>query len=229
MRPDRPLAAACAVASVLALSSPLHADDHVLGHELPLDVHSWRLVERESGPNNYFSVVADPAVPGGAFIRSKYEPGFETAVFGAQIPDNARESARYLRWRWRAEALPTQGSECGHGFGDSAASVYVMWKRGLRWYTLKYVWSTVDPVGSVCHRVRNPLVAQDTVVTESGPPLDRWVTETIDLVGDFRRYFEKGDPTADVPDFVGVGVMSDGDQSRSPSAADFADFAVTLK
>jgi hypothetical protein len=102
----------------------------------------------------------------------------------------------------------------------------VTWKRGLRWYTLKYVWSTLDAVGAVCHRIRNPFVAQDTVVAESGPPLDSWVVETIDLRGDFRRYFEQGNATADVPDLVGIGVMSDGDQSHSASAADFGGFTL---
>jgi len=52
------------------------------------------------------------------------------------------------------------------------------------------------------------------------------VVETIDLRGDFRRYFEQGNATADVPDLVGIGVMSDGDQSHSISAADFGGFTL---
>jgi hypothetical protein len=191
--------------------------------EVPLDVHAWRIIARESGPTNYYTVVDDPS---GAFIRSHYVPPDETAVLGVEVSEAVRQSSRYLRWKWRVEALPVRGSECGGGNGDSAASVYVTWKRGLRWYTLKYVWSTLDAVGAVCHRIRNPFVAQDTVVAESGPPLDTWVVETIDLRGDFRRYFEQGNATADVPDLVGIGVMSDGDQSHSISAADFGGFTL---
>jgi hypothetical protein len=191
--------------------------------EVLLGVHAWRIIARESGPVNYYTVVDDP---GGAFIRARYRSPEATAVLGIEVPPATRRIARYLRWRWRTEALPPNGSECGRGNPDSAASVYVTWKRGLRWYTLKYVWSTVDPVGSVCHRIRNPFVAQDTVVAESGPPLDVWTTETIDLAGDFRRYFEGGDPRAEIPDLVGVGVMSDGDQSLGNADADFGDFAL---
>ncbi len=205
-----------------------HPDDGAQARrhaEVPLDVHSWRILARESGPVNYYAVVEDP---GGAFIRSRYRSPFETAVLGVEVPDFARGTARYLRWRWRAEVMPPNGSECGHGPPDSAASVYVTWKRGLRWYTLKYVWSTVDPVGSVCHRIRNAFVAQDTLVSESGPPLDVWTTETVDLSGDFRRYFEGGDARAEVPDLVGVGVMSDGDQSRSSVEADFGGFTLIM-
>jgi hypothetical protein len=50
-----------------------------------------------------------------------------------------------LRRRWRALVLPRGGNECADERGDSAASVYVTWKRGLRWYSLKYAWSSVGP------------------------------------------------------------------------------------
>jgi len=191
--------------------------------EVPLDVRRWRIIPKESGPTNYYDVVDDP---GGAFIRGRYQPPYETAVLGVDVPEAVRKTSRYLRWRWRAEALPPGGSECVGNHSDSAGSVYVTWKRGLRWYTLKYVWSTIDAAGSVCHRIRNPFVAQDTVVLESGPPLDVWATETIDLKSEFRRYFEGGDPHADVPALVGIAVMSDGDQSHSVSAADFGGFTL---
>jgi len=191
--------------------------------EVLLDVHRWRIIPSESGPTNYFTIVDDPSGP---FLRARYQPPAETAVLGVEIPEAVRQSSRYLRWRWRAETLPVNGSECGAGSPDSAASVYVTWKRGLRWYTLKYVWSTLDAVGTVCRRMRNPFRAQDTIVARSGPPLDSWVTETIDLKDAFRRQFEKGDATADVPDLIGVGIMSDGDQSQSPSAADFGGFTL---
>src|SRR5262249_19544826 len=102
------------------------------------------------------------------------------------------------------------------------------WKRGLRWYTLKYVWSSVGLRGATCDSRRNPFVAQDTVLLESGGALDEWRAETVDLAGDFRRHFAGGDPNAALPDFVGIGVMSDGDQTGSASGADYADFVVDL-
>ena len=45
--------------------------------------------------------------------------------------------------------------------------------------------------------------------------------EQIDPSAEFRAHFE-----GDVPDFVGVGLMSDGDQTRSISAADYSGFVL---
>ena len=48
----------------------------------------------------------------------------------------------------------------------------------------------------------------------------------VDLKQEFRRHFGDGDPNAEVPDFVGVGIMTDGDQTKSESSADYADFVL---
>lgn len=192
--------------------------------ELPLPVHRWRLVERESGSVNYYKLYKN-ASP--AHIRGEYRPGLDTAVLGYQLADEDRARAKKLRWRWRAITLPKGGNECADGKGDSAAVIYVSWKRGLRWYTLKYVWSAVGPKGAVCDRKRNPFVAQDTIILRTGGPLNEWKTEEIDLKAEFRKHFEDGDPNADVPDLLGVGLMTDGDQTDSPSVGDYADFVLT--
>jgi hypothetical protein len=180
---------------------------------------SFRLIERVSGPVNYYSVLPGPP----AHVRSRYEPGFKTAVVGYVAKDFQARAVK-LSWRWRAVTLPVGGDECRDGKGDSAAVVYVSWKRGLRYYTLKYVWSAVGKRGAVCDQKRNPFLAQDTVIVESGAPLDEWKSVKLDLRAEFRKHFEDGDATAEVPDFVGIGLMSDGDQTKSPSSADFADF-----
>jgi hypothetical protein len=120
--------------------------------------------------------------------------------------------------------LPKGGDECKEGRGDSAAVVYVSWKRGLKWYSLKYAWSSEAEKGRTCDRKRNLFVAQDTIVTESNGPVGVWRTEDIDPSAEFRAHFEDGNPNADVPDLVGVGIMSDGDQTKSISAADYTGF-----
>ena len=60
-----------------------------------------------------------------------------------------------------------------------------------------------------------------TVVLESGGPTNVWKEEQIDPSAEFRAHFE-----GDVPDFVGVGLMSDGDQTLSISAADYTGFVL---
>jgi len=201
--------------------SPLVSAD--APREVRLDVSQWRLVERESGPVNYYSVVDEPVMP---FLRARYKPTYTTAVMGFQVSDDDRAHARALKWTWRAMTLPNGGDECASGHEDSAAVVYVTWKRGLRWLTLKYVWSAVGTKGAVCDRKRNPFVAQDTIILESGGPLRAWKSEEIDLRREFRNHFEDGKADADVPDLAGVAVMSDGDQTKSESAADYAQFVL---
>jgi hypothetical protein len=182
----------------------------------------WRVVERESGPVNYYAVFKDAAPP---FIRAHYRPPLKTMVLGYEVPEGERRASR-VRWSWRALVLPTNANECEKGKSDSAAVVYLSWRRGLRWYTLKYVWSAAAPRGAVCESVRNPFVAQDTVILESGGPLNTWKIEHVDLKAQFRKHFADGDRDAEVPDFVGIGIMSDGDQTRSESAADYAEFSI---
>lgn len=183
----------------------------------------WRIVARESGPVNYYSVMSEG---GATFVRARYLPPMKTAVLGWQTPEADRQRIKKVRWTWRAQALPSGGDECASGRGDSAAVVYLTWKRGLRYYTLKYVWSSVGAKGRVCASKRNPFVAQDTVILESGGPVGTWRIAEVDLAAAYRRHFENGDPKASVPDFVGIGLMSDGDQTKSESSADYGPFTL---
>ena len=64
---------------------------------------------------------------------------------------------------------------------------------------------------------------------DSGPPTGEWRVVRIDPDLEFRRHFAPDDPTAEVPDLVGVAVMTDGDQTKSKSAADYGSFVITWK
>jgi hypothetical protein len=212
--------AACGAALFAAPSARSQRPDN----EASLDVKAWRLIPRESGPVDYYKVIDDPALP---FIRAEYHPPYKTTVLGFQLSDSDRQRARKLRWSWRAITLPRGGDECVSGKGDSAATIYVTWRRGLRYYSLKYVWSAVGTKGAICDRKRSPFVAQDTVILQSGGPLDTWQTEEIDLKGEFRSHFGGGDAQSSVPDLLGIGLMTDGDQTKSDSSADYAGFVIT--
>ncbi len=222
MSPNRFLFAGLVTLAVFAgLGAGYSSAADQSAHRFP--VANFRVVERESGPTNYYKLYKDADPP---FIRAEYHPPFETTVIGVKVPDSDRETAHALSWSWRAVKLPQGGNECEAGKGDSAAVIYVSWKRTLRWYVLKYVWSAVGPKGATCDKKSNPFAAQETVVLESGAPLNEWRTEHLDLRAEYRKHFEHGDPTASVPDFMGVALMSDGDQTRSDSSADYADFVL---
>ena len=219
------------LAAMLALSPPLKAADGASWvRSFPLDVHEFRVLGQDYDPENpgrqdktYYRTIDDA---GQSFIHGVYVPSTDSVTLFHEVPAQVRQGVRVMRWRWRALALPRNGNECVAGLGDSAAAVYVTWKRGLRWYSLKFVWSTDAPLGATCNRMRNPLVASDSIVLRTGAPSGDWVEETIDPEALFREHFAGGDPGAEVPELQGIGVMSDGDQTGSASAADYAGFVL---
>jgi hypothetical protein len=211
------------LASGLAVVLSVHVAN---ADEAKIDVRAFHVISRESGPVEYYRVVDDPSGP---FIRGLYSPPDETTVLGYEIPDAYRKRIASIQWRWRALTLPRLGDECSSDRSDSAAVVYITWKRGLKWYSLKYVWSAVGPKNATCDRKRNPFRAQDTIIVESGAPVGEWKSVEIDPDKAFRYHFEDGDLDADVPKLVGIGIMTDGDQTNSPSSADYRDFSLTLR
>lgn len=221
-----PARARTSVAAALAmvLGAQARADAPAAPPTLPyaLDVQRFRPVEGpDSGPAVYYRVVDEGEGP---LLRGTYHPGLETVTMGIEVPEPLRKRARLLRWRWRARAFPVGGNECYPGRGDSAASVVAAFKRGLRWYILKYVWSPVAPLGATCDKKRTLILYRDTIVLESGGAAGRWITEAVDLHQSFIDHFAGGDRGADVPDLVGVAVMTDGDQTHSEAGADWAGF-----
>jgi hypothetical protein len=190
-----------------------------------VDLHEFRVIAKTSGPDNYYRVVEQPE----PYIHASYRPPMKTTVLGFEMPEPRRRKIASIGWSWRALRLPRGGDECTPGKGDSAASVYVTWKRGFKWYSIKYVFSATGSKGRTCASKRNAFRAQDTVIVDSGAPLDEWRTVRIVPDTEFRGHFEGGDSTASVPDLVGIGIMTDGDQTGSESSADYANFVLVSK
>src|SRR6185295_1666683 len=212
------------------LSSPLRGQSGQESRTFPFDVHEFAVLGHTYDPENpdkqertYYRTVDDR---GQSFIRAFYNPPEATVTLFRSVPDELKHGVRHMKWRWRAQVLPRGGNECAAGHGDSAAAVYVTWKRGMRWYSLKFVWSSEAPAGATCNRIRNPLVASDSIVLRTGTTSDGWVEENVDPEDLFRQHFKDGDPSSDIPELQGIGLMSDGDQTRSISAADYAGFVL---
>lgn len=188
-----------------------------------VDLHRFQVLERDSGPTSYYWIVRDQEQP---YIRAIYRPPLQTVTLFLDVGDDFRRGVERIRFRWRAWVLPSGGNECVPGLGDGAANVYVTWKRGLRWYSVKLVFSTEAPAGATCNVQRNPLVASDSVILHSGAPTGVWIDEEVDPDALFRAHFEGGNPDAEVPELQGIGILTDGDQTRSQSAADYAKFVL---
>lgn len=218
-------ASAVAASFALAVVMPVSSDPPRSRRDYAVDLRAFRVIPSESGPVNYYGLVDGPE----PYWRARYRPPLETTVLGYAIPDRDRRAVKRIKWKWRAVVLPKGGDECMDGKGDSAAVVYVTFRRTLRWYSLKYVWSAVAKKGATCDRKRNPFRAQDTIIVDSGPPLDEWRAVEIDPDEEFRKHFENGDPLATVPDLIGIAIMTDGDQTASPSEADYSGFSLVLR
>lgn len=212
------------IALLLAAAVPAGAE------ELPLEVASFKPLQRDLGPDSappapdYYRVVHEGAA---VYLHAEYKPETETVTLFREVPEQARRGVHHIRWRWRALAFPRGGNECVPDHGDSAANVYVTWKRGMRWYSLKFIWSGEAPPGSTCNRIRNPFVASDSVVLRSGERTGEWREEVVELDRLFRDHFANGDPEAEIPELQGLGILTDGDQTHSTSAADYAGFVLT--
>ncbi len=215
-------AAALAALALALLARPAGALD-VPPVETRLDVHAFAVEHGQSGPVSYYQVEEDPAE---AFLRARYRPPLESVTLSVHVPEALRRAVKKVRWRWRAMALPIGGDECRAERGDSSAAVYLVFHGTLRWYALKYVWSTVGRKGSTCAKRRTPFTAQDSIIRESGAPIGEWVTEEVDPAAEFRAHFSNRDTDSPVPDLVALAIMTDGDQTQSASSADYTGFTL---
>ncbi len=190
-------------------------------HHVTLLPRTFKVLEQDSGPVNYYSVVTEGDT---VMIHAAYKPGLATVVLAGVVPDEARKQVSRVSWRWRVHSLPKDSNDCGPGFTDSGAAVFLTFKAGAKYMILKYVWSTTGKVGSFCQSKRGWFLDRDTILLHVGGPLDVWETEEVDPRADFVKHF--GTKLEDVPEFVGVAVMTDGDQSNSVVESDYADFVV---
>jgi hypothetical protein len=190
-------------------------------HQIAISPRSFTVLEQDSGPVNYYSVVTEADT---VMIRSVYKPPLATVVLAAVVPEEARKQVSRVSWRWRVHSLPKDSNDCGPGFSDSGAGVFLTFKSGMKYKILKYVWSTTGKVGSFCQSKRGWFLDRDTILLHVGGPLNEWQKEEVDPRADYAKHFET--KLEDVPDFVGIAVMTDGDQSNSVVESDYADFLV---
>jgi hypothetical protein len=187
----------------------------------PIPIDGLKVLQRDSGPVNYYQTLVEGPL---RYIHADYRPPLSTVTLFEPLPDQFRRGVRRFRWRWRAQVLPVHGNECSKSLGDSAAAVYLTWKSGLRWYSLKFVWSADAKVGDTCNKIRSPFVFSDSIVLHSGHTSADWVQEDVDPAWLFQRHFIDTGDTDSYPELQGIGILSDGDQTHTESSADYASF-----
>ena len=187
--------------------------------DVPLDIRSFQVVKQSSGPDDYYRVEIGPD---GAYLHAAYRPPMDTMVRGIEAPQQFKRTLQGVRWRWRVESFPKGGDECNPDVGDSAAGVFVSFKAGLKVMVIKYVWNATGKVGKTCELANNLFFAKRIIVLRVAGDTDTWHSEEVDPRADFVRYF--GGKLEDVPDFIGLAVLSDGDATKSRVEADYGEF-----
>ncbi len=134
--------------------------------------------------------------------------------------------AGQLSWRWKVErSLPDNEKERVVPGDDYTARVFVFF--GPKLFSRKtraicYVWASSEPVGSVYPNPYSKRIA--TFVLESGDArAGEWISETRDIVADYRRAFAKG-PT----EIAAVAFMVDTDDTGIEATAWFDDLVLDL-
>lgn len=130
----------------------------------------------------------------------------------------------YLNWKWRALSLPINGDESVKSVCDVAASLNVVLKAS-KWRprTIKYSWSTTLPIGT---RTKSPFAfwpsrCDIVVIKSGGKDLGTWHTEKINVLEDYKKFYDKEEVKSLIIEaFV---IMTDSDNTGSLSEADYDD------
>ncbi|MBN1130253.1 MAG: DUF3047 domain-containing protein [Chitinispirillaceae bacterium] len=153
---------------------------------------------------------------GNYFVKIRSRHGY-TAI-GKRVYSRGA-GMRFLLWRWRAHVLPEGARENDKKKADSGAGVYVIF-RGHFWMNniVKYVWSTTLPPGTV---TQSPYSSRTKiiVVRSGAEKLGSWIAEKVNVHDDYRRLY-----SAEPPEIVAIGIMSDADNTRSYAEADYDGF-----
>jgi len=142
----------------------------------------------------------------------------------------------YITWEWRVHMLPENASESRRNKNDSAAGLYVLFKRKhiplaswkyqpVNW--IKYVWSTTLPVGTVIPRKKEKagvtLYEGRIMVVASGKKdLKKWVAFKRNVLADYIRLF--GQKPLYNP--VMVAILTDSNSTKSRAVADYANIKI---
>ncbi|MGH9334628.1 MAG: DUF3047 domain-containing protein [Vicinamibacteria bacterium] len=156
---------------------------------------------------------------GKRFLRA--EDRGENVMLYKEVRWDAREYP-FLSFRWRIRALPEGADERFEEKADSAAGLYLSYRRklGIVPETVKFIWSGSIAAGSA---FRRPGVGMPwTVVAGSGAPEDRWRTFVFRTEDIYRKTFAKEPPERP----LGIGVLSDGNSTGSFAASDYDDIVV---
>jgi len=186
-----------------------------VNNEADLVAHGWKGGQEKDGKFDH-SIQKEN---GTTFLRESYIVGSEALYRYKEVEWDVNVYP-YVTWRWRARQFPARAKVLDSKVSDAAAQVYMLWKKGRRSFVIKYFWSAGDQPGDVMKQSSFIFGSLYGLVLRNNTTPIEWVRETRNVREDYRLAF--GDyPTTNAR---GIGVLSDGDETKSASEADFADF-----
>lgn len=183
--------------------------------ELPVG-WSWR--DRDDAKEKPYRV---REVDGNRYLEATDDG--QSVILGREIRWNLDEYP-YISFRIRVNEIPEGGDERYGETVDSAAGIYVTYKKkmlGRIPESVKFVWSSTLPVGAAT--IRQGIGRPWQVVIGSGEDgLGEWRTYVFDLRDAYRKTF-RGNP-GHRPE--GIGILSDANSTHSKAYADYDDIRV---
>ena len=175
---------------------------------------SWR--DGDSDENKPYRVRREE---GGQYLEST-DRG-ESVILGIERPWNLNEFP-YVSFRVRVNRIPEGADERDDKRVDSAAGIYFTLNKtffGTIPESVKYVWSSTQPVGTAVQR--DGIGRPWQVVFGTGEEgLGEWRTYVFDVRQAYIDTFGGRPPSR----ALGVGVLSDANSMRSEAFADYDDF-----
>jgi hypothetical protein len=127
-----------------------------------------------------------------------------------------------VRWRWKIDSCPTNGSEDRLATFDHTARIFVAFDTFIGPpHTINYVWADQMGTNSIFDHPSSS--RSKFIVLESGNEKSgRWLAEQRDLKKDWQMLFK----SKEVPKIVGLGVFTDSDGTHSSVTAWYDDIVV---
>lgn len=167
---------------------------------------------------------------GNHFLRA-IDLGQSVQLFKKKLKWKIREYPN-LSWRWRVHAFPQGANEMKGETNDSAAGVYVVFRRGLfDFRSIKYIWSQqVTKETIIRRRYKYPMIVIRSQLDckQKNECKEEWFWETRNVALDYEKLFKKKPPKKP----YAIGVLTDANASFSPkpepyyAQADYDDFRV---
>ncbi len=201
-------------------------------------------VREEEGGNKYLEAYADERMQSKKEIDEEEETELDVKVVRLikKHKFEAKETP-YLRWKWRVHIFPTGSQEDIQYLNDTAASVYVYFLKQVGSpKIIQYIWSRSLEAGRA---FKNPSDNGDfptyfkIVRSGPGPQNEKgleWVQEEVNVYQDFMDLYVKDNPelyyktgadgekVLDLPPIMGIGVLTDANNTATEAKADYDDF-----